>query len=172
MEKIKEILLKDRKTSNLVLILVLLVIVLVFFNYIFNDDKTNVNEIQTVSTNVTETDNIETRLSNIISKIEGVNSASVLITYSSSDKTVPVYDTKENIDTTTEQSKTSTKKTIEKKVAYEGSQALVENKETATSSGAIIVVTGSITDNTKEEIRKAVSYATGAPIHKIQIFVN
>ena len=115
MEKLKELLNKDKKTSNLVLILILLVIVLISFNSIFNSDK---NEDRTTSAlsenivNVTET--AETRLANIISKINGVDSASVMISYSSTEKIIPVYDTKENIDTTTEDDRTSSKKTVEK----------------------------------------------------------
>ena len=177
MEKIKELLSKDKKTSNLILIVVLLVIVLIATNYIFNDDTnldTNIqasNDIVSVSN-----DDIETKLANIISKIDGVESASVMVSFSSTEKIIPVYDTKENIDTTTDEDKTSSKKTVEKTVAYEGEgsskSALLESKETAEATGAIVVVSGVITDNTKLEIKEAVSMVTNVPLHKVQIFVN
>ena len=177
MEKIKELLSKDKKTSNLILIVVLLVIVLIATNYIFNDDTnldTNIqasNDIVSVSN-----DDIETKLANIISKIDGVESASVMVSFSSTEKIIPVYDTKENIDTTTDEDKTSSKKTVEKTVAYEGEpsskSALLESKETAEATGAIVVVNGILTDNTKLEIKEAVSMVTNVPLHKVQIFVN
>lgn len=177
MDKLKEILNKDKKTSNLVLILVLLVILLVASNYIFNDSKQESGDTSVISENVIDVGGtMEERLSNIISKIKGVNSANVMISYSSTEKIIPVYDTKENIDTTTEEDKTSSKKTVEKTVAYEGEgnskNALLESKQTAEAAGAIVVVTGSITDSVSMEIKEAVSMVTNVPLHKIQIFVN
>lgn len=177
MEKLKEFLNKDKKTSNLVLILVLLVIVLISFNNIFNSDKSDNKTTAALSENiVSATDSTETRLANIISKINGVDSASVMISYASTEKIVPVYDTKENIDTTTEDDRTSSKKTVEKTVAYEGEgngkNALLESKQTAEATGAIVVVNGNIYENTKLEIKEAVAMVTNVPLHKVQIFVN
>lgn len=176
MEKLKQILNKDKKTSNLILILALLVIVLIFMNYIFNEPQ-EIETKEAISENVrSNIDSVETRLANIISKIKGVENASVMVSFSSTEKIIPVYDTKENIDTTTDEDKTSSKKTIEKTVAYEGEgnskNALVESKENAEATGAIIVVSGNITDSIKLEIKEAVSMVTSVPLHKIQIFVN
>lgn len=177
MEKIRELLNKDKKTSNLILIVALLVIVLIATNYIFNEPE-NIQESKNVlSENIsTSSQDTESKLSNIISKIEGVESASVMISFSSTEKIIPVYDTKENIDTTTQEEKTSSKKTIEKTVAYQGEGnskvALLESKETAEATGAIIVVSGSITDKVRLEIKEAVSMVTNVPLHKVQIFVN
>ena len=177
MEKLKEILNKDKKTSNLILIVVLLVIVLISMNYIFSSDSSSDESKSVLSENVTSaTDNIETKLANIISKIEGVETANVMVSFSSTEKIIPVYDTKENIDTTTEDDKTSSKKTVEKTVAYEGEgsskNALLESKETAEATGAIIVVTGNITDSIKLDIKEAISMVTAVPLHKVQLFVN
>ena len=171
MDKLKNILKKDKKTSNLIFILLLLVIVLIFFNYIFSSDDKK-RTVETLSKDVVGEESIDTKLSNIISKISGVNSASVLVCYTSTDKKIPIYDTKENVDILTDSGKTSTKKTTEKNVAYEGTTALIESKEIPEATGVIIVVNGNITENTKEEIKNAVSFVTNVPIHKIQIFVN
>lgn len=177
MEKLKELLNKDKKTSNLVLILVLFVIVLVAFNNIFSSDKDDNKTTAVLSENVgNNKESTETKLANIICKINGVESASVMISYSSTEKIIPVYDTKENIDTTTEDDRTSSKKTVEKTVAYEGEgsgkNALLESKQTAEATGAIVVVNGSIYENTKLEIKEAVAMVTNVPLHKVQIFVN
>jgi len=177
MGKLKELLSKDKKTSNLVLILVLLVIVLVSFNNIFSSDKNDNKTTSVLSENVvSDKESAEIRLANIISKIKGVESASVMISYSSTEKIIPVYDTKENIDTTTEDDRTSSKKTVEKTVAYEGEgsgkNALLESKQTAEATGAIVVVNGNIYENTKLEIKEAVAMVTNVPLYKVQIFVN
>lgn len=177
MDKLKELLNKDKKTSNLILIVILLVIVLVFANNIFNSEENNNSATSVLSENVINSkDSAETRLANIISKIEGVETANVMISYSSTEKIIPVYDTKENIDTTTQDDKTSSKKTVEKTVAYEGEgsskNALLESKETAEATGAIVVVNGVISENIKLEIKEAVAMVTNVPLHKVQIFVN
>lgn len=177
MEKLKELLNKDKKTSNLVLILILLVIVLISFNNIFNSEQKENKTTSVLSENVINvTEGIETRLANIISKINGVESTSVMISYSSTEKIIPVYDTKENVDTTTEDDRTSSKKTIEKTVAYEGEgsgkNALLESKQTAEATGAIVVVNGNIYEDTKLAIKEAVAMVTNVPLHKVQIFVN
>lgn len=176
--KLKGILNKDKRTSNLVLIVILLAVVLIATSYIFEED----NEIETLmsasSSNVDfeMTDNIETKLAYIISKIKGVETADVMISYSRAEKIIPVYDVKEDVDSIKENNRESTKTTTEKTVAYEskdGSKvAMVESKETAEALGAIVVVTGNITNSVEGEIKQAVSYATNIPIHKIQIFVN
>ena len=177
MEKLKEILNKDKKTSNLILILVLLVIVLICFNNIFNSEQSENTSAVALSENVVNvSETTETKLANIISKINGVESASVMISYSSTEKIIPVYDTKENIDTTTEDDRTSSKKTVEKTVAYEGEgsdkNALLESKQTAEATGAIVVVKGTVYEKTKLEIKEAVAMVTNVPLHKVQIFVN
>lgn len=176
--KIKEILNKDKKTSNLMLIVVLLMILLIASNYIFDDSNNLEDSVSTSSSNISsdgET-NLENKLANIISKINGVERADVMISYSRAEKIIPVYDVREDIDSVKENTKESTKTTTEKTVAYEtkdGSKvAIVESKETASALGAIVVVSGNITNTVKGDIKAAVSYATNIPIHKIQIFVN
>ena len=177
MEKLKELLNKDKKTSNLVLIVILFVIVLIAMNSIFTSDEGNEKVTAVISENATDFENnIEMRLAGIISKISGVETAHVMISYASTEKVVPVYDTKENIDTTTEEDKTSSKKTVEKTVAYEGEgsvkSALLESKQTAEVTGAIVVVKGNVTEDKKLEIKGAVSMVTNVALHKVQIFVN
>lgn len=177
MEKLKELLNKDKKTSNLVLIVILLVILLIAMNNIFNSNESNEKVTTVISENTTDSESsLETRLSSIISKISGVETAHVMISYSSTEKVIPVYDTKENVDTTTEEDRTSSKKTVEKTVAYEGEgsskSALLESKATAEATGVIVVVTGNITEDKKLEIKEAVSMVTNVSLHKVQIFVN
>ena len=172
MEKIKAILSKDKKTSNLIFIGVLLVIVLIFMDYIFIDGEKQ-ESAPVISKEVVE-ETLDTKLARIINQISGVDSSSVLITYSSTHKIIPVYDTKEDVNTSIENGKTSTKKTVEKTVAYEGEEnnAIVESTQNAQATGAVVVVTGNITDSIKLQIKEAIAVVTNVPVHKIQIFVN
>ena len=82
--------------NNLVLIIVLLVILLIAINYIFNE-KEKIESKDVVSENTSTKDNeIESKLEKIIGSIEGVESANVMVAFSTTDKIIPVYDTKEN----------------------------------------------------------------------------
>ena len=177
-EKLKSILNKDKKTSNLVLILILLIVLLISINYIFETPENVGNVTETSSDNVVmqSSSDLETKLANIISKINGIESAHVMISYSTTEKVVPVYDVKENTDSIKENAKESIKSTTEKTVAYESKEgskvAIVESKETAQALGAVVVVSGNVTGNTESNIKQAVANTTNIPIHKIQIFVN
>lgn len=177
-DKLKDILNKDKKTSNLILIVILLSILLIATNYIFGDTNETKDSTFVVSNNVSSniTDDLEVKLANIITKINGVETADVMISYSRLEKVIPVYDVKEDVDSVKDSSKESTKTTTEKTVAYEtkdGSKvAIVESKETAAALGAIAVVSGDITEEIKSDIKLAVAYTTNIPIHRIQIFVN
>lgn len=167
--------------NNLILIIVLLVILLIAINYIFNekekidniDNKDVSNKRQDTSIN---TNDIESKLEKIICSIEGVNQANVMVAFSTTDKVIPVYDTKENVDTIKEENKTSTKTTTEKTVAYEdygsSKSVIIESKQNAIPTGAIVVVKGNITDTVESEIKQAVSMVTNVALHKIQLFVN
>ena len=103
---------KNKKTENLLSFLVILVITLIVINNIIKeDDKKDENKYKNAelaSTNV-ENDNsndLEKRLENILSKIDGVGDVSVLITYSESSQIVPIYN--ENISkSVTEETDTS-----------------------------------------------------------------
>ena len=172
-ERLKQLFSKEKRTSNLILVVILLVVILIATNYIFVDEG-NAKDItkEVMSINVNKQESIEQKLSNIIGKIEGIEVADVMVTYSATEKIIPVYDTKEDINTTAD----GTKKTTEKTVAYEseGSSkfAIVESKETPIATGAIVVAKGNVSESTKNEIKSAVSMVTGVPLHKIQIFLN
>ncbi len=177
-EKLKDILNKDKKISNLILIVILLSILLIATNYIFDDSNELENNVSVISNNISSdvTDELEIKLANIITKINGVETADVMISYSRLEKVIPVYDVKENVDSVKENAKESTKTVTEKTVAYESKEgskvAIVESKETAAALGAIAVVSGNITEEVKSDIKLAVAYTTNIPIHRIQIFVN
>lgn len=174
---------KKTKTQNLIFILILLVFALICINSIYKD-----NAVETIgkeekveeSSNKTETErynNIEENLKGILSEISGISEVSVMITYSSEEKMIPVYDIKE--DTTVEEnsdgnvSKTSKKTTTEKTVAYEEESgkktAIVEKKESPEIIGCIIAAKG-IDSVSEAKIKEAVSNTLDIPLHKVEVF--
>ena len=171
--KIMNIFSKDKRISNLLLVLGLLIIIAISADSLFAPKLK-----ETSSSNVVASEDIkiEEKLANIIKAIDGVREAEVLVTYSTSEKVLPVYDLKEDIDVEKYNEKETSKTTTEKNVAYETKNgekvAIIESKETALAAGAVVVVSGKIDTNTRNYIKDAVSVATGVPLHKIQVFVN
>lgn len=174
---------KKTKTQNLVFLVILLTFALICINNIYKQDTTPTlsenKEKQDIS-NKTETsnyNNIEQNLKNILSQISGVSDVSVMITYSSKEQMIPVYDVKE--DTTIEEdsdgdvSKTSKKTTTEKTVAYEeidGQKvAIVESKKSPDIIGVIIAAKG-IDGSNMIKIKEAVSNSLNIALHKVEVF--
>jgi len=171
--KIKHIFSSEKKTENLVVALVLLVVLFFAANYILTQET---DVIATNSDNVI-VENVETteaRLEEILGKINGISDVSVMINYSTTDKVIPVYDVKENIDEEKSDGKTSTTSVTEKNVAYQdgvnGKVPIVESTELASAEGAIVVASGVNTGNNISKVKEAVSCITGIPIHKISVF--
>lgn len=174
---------KKTKTQNLIFLVILLVFALICINTLSSkdtvttlsktqDDTENSNNLSTSYYN-----NIEENLKNILTEINGVSEVSVMLTYSSEEKMIPVYDIKE--DTTIEENSdgdetnSSKKTTTEKTVAYEeidGKKvAIVESKTSPEILGAIIAAKGVDSSNISK-IKSAVSNALDIPVHKVEIF--
>lgn len=107
-----------KKIENLIFLLIVLVITIFVMNYILNEDssKSSIDDTnQTNSSNkelassiddydveiddISLSSDLETKLESILSNISGVGEAKVLLNYSSSSQTIPMYDetTKESI---------------------------------------------------------------------------
>ncbi len=118
MEKLKKIF-KNKKTENLVAFLIILIITLIIINNIIKEDdnkkQTNYSGAELASSNSVEEKNIELeeRLENILSKINGVGEVSVLITYSESSTIVPIYNENISKNLTVENDTSGGKRTIQ-----------------------------------------------------------
>lgn len=113
MEKLKKMLKdKNRKIENLVVFLVILVITLIIINKIIKEDEPKATphysnaELASVSSNSVGSDDLEKRLENILSKMDGVGEVSVLVTYSQSSQVIPMYN-ESNSKSVTEETDTS-----------------------------------------------------------------
>lgn len=201
-DKLKKIINKDeeetegndkKKIENLVFFVVILIITIVIINTIWNGNKqgakqennTNSKQLATTSQENTKTntaqssDDLETKLENILSKIQGVGTVEVCINYSESSEVVAMYNETSKV-STTEEADTSggTRKIQEtdsqKDIIYEevdGEKTPITQKIIQPKiEGAIITAKGASNADIKTNIIQAVEAVTGLATHKIQVF--
>ena len=198
MNKIKEILKQSndnnnkRKTENLVVFVIILIITIIIINMILKTDKkdkTNDNIVSTkalaktqidstINQNLEEND-LQTSLENILSNIEGVGKTKVLITYSQTSQSIPLYNEDSSFSDTEEKDTSGGSRKIsenvsKKEIIY---QEINGEKVPVTQStvnpkieGAIILAKGATNSEIRLKITQAVEAATGVATHKIQVF--
>ncbi len=184
-----------KKIENLVFFVIVLIITIVIINVIWNDNKTTTKTEKNTSTkklatsitnesnsneNSTITENdLEGKLEQILSKIQGVGEVKVCLNYSESSEIVAMYNETSKINNT-EESDTSggTRKIQEtdtqKDIIYKeenGEKVPITQKIIQPKiEGAIITAKGANDMTTKTNIIQAVEAATGLATHKIQVF--
>lgn len=164
---------KKRKKENLVFILVLLVILLISMNYIFSgakdsdNVKENNNNDVAIEINNKENNNLEERIANIISQVEGISDVSIVINYKDNGKSEYVFNTKETINSEGESLN------VEKEVAFNenGSQknAIVDTIMYPQVEGAIVVARGVENTQVKQNIQSAIASLLGIASYKVQV---
>ena len=189
-EKIKNREGNNKKTiENLVVFIIILIVTVVLINYIWKDnnkEKMANNEISTKvlassesDSTISTEDEMEQKLEQILSKMKGVGEVKVLITYSQTSKTIPMY-SEDTSQTTTEETdsgggtRTINESTTKKDIVYEENSGV---KTPVTQSivnpvieGAVITAKGASNAEIKSSIIQAVEAATGLATHKIQVF--
>ena len=177
-----------KKIENLVFLLVILIITVISINVIWNGDKKKEDDTSTESNtkqlakNNNDTDNettLESKLENILSKINGVGKTDVMLTYTESTQMVPVYNKTEKTSNTDESDSGGGTRKIEEsdvsqEVVYEdenGKNVIATQKTVSPKiEGAIITAEGASNPTIKTSIIQAVEAATGLSKHKIQVF--
>ena len=180
-----------RKIENLIVFLIILVITVISINIIWNKNENNRNDEDVssykelansndASTNFENNEyNLEEKLKNILSKINGVGNVEVLITYQETSELIAMYN--ENVkESSTEETDTSGGKRVIQEV--DTSKDIVYQEESGTKmpitqkvvmpkmEGAIIIAEGANDSNVRANIIQAVEAATGLLSHKIQVF--
>ena len=185
-----------KKIENLVFLIVLVIITVVIINIIWNGDKTTnkeqsnndtskqlattnnktVNQIQIQGTSES---NLETRLEEILSQIQGVGEVKVLLNYSESSEVVAMYNETSRSSNTQETDTEGGSRTIQetdtqKDIIYQeenGEKTPITQKIVQPKiEGAIITAKGASQANVKTNIIQAVEAVTGLATHKIQVF--
>lgn len=178
-----------KKIENLIFLLVVLVITIIAINVIWKDDDSSKSEtkntnkqlanIDNNNISISNEDNLETKLENILEKINGVGKVDVMLTYTESTQIVPIYNKTEKTTNTNESdSGGGTRKIEESDVSQEVVYQEKEGKGTIATQktmspkieGAIITAQGAGNPTIKTNIIQAVEAATGLATHKIQVF--
>ena len=167
-----------KKIENLVFTIVLLIVTLFIIKNVFNDNKTDTKEniinIQKSEQANTGQD-IEKELEEILSQIKGVENVKVLITYSETEKVVPIYNESTSKSSTGEVDANGGERTVEsyditKEVVSDANQSPITEKVVLPKiEGAIVIAKGAENPTVKENILLAVEAATGLAVHKIQV---
>ena len=186
-----------KKIENLVFFVVLLIITIVIINFIWNgneeaNNKETMNDTSKQlasskngiekninSNNLDDTENLENKLKNILSKIQGVGEVEVCLNYSETSEVVAMYNENSTTSTTEETDDTGGSRKIEetdikKDVIFEendGTKTPITAKVIKPKiEGAIITAQGVNNAEIKNNIIQAVEAVTGLATHKIQVF--
>ncbi len=181
---------QKRKIENLVVLIVLVIVCIFVINSMWHTEETKENSELTENSGrklaqveqtqqVVSQDMAASNLEDILENIQGVGKVKVLITYSQTSSTIPMYN--ENVkQTTTEETDNAGG---ERKVTEEDTQKDIIFQETNGSKipvtqsvvnpkieGAIVTATGAGNIEVKTNIIQAVEAVTGLSTHKIQVF--
>ena len=179
---------KDNKKNveNLVVFLVLLIITVIAINIIWgNEQEENKDEdykvlaedFQNNGDNLNENEyDLEDKLEDILSKIQGVGKTKVLITYSKTSSIVPIYS--ESASTTTMEETDSSGGTRKQETASTNRDVVIDGKNDVIKQtvvlpkveGAIIIAEGGGNAEIKSNIIQAVAAVTGVATYKVQVF--
>ena len=179
-----------KKIENIVVFILILIIKVIIINVIWNGDNNKEEQVTDSNKKLATTNevtmetsnneyNIDSQLEEILSKIDGVGNVNVMITYSQTSQTVPLYNEETTVrDTEETDQEGGTRKITEsdskKDVVYKESSG---EKEPITQSivspkieGAIITAQGANNADVKTNIIQAVEAVTGLAVHKVQVF--
>ncbi|MCI8309736.1 MAG: hypothetical protein HFJ45_06075 [Clostridia bacterium] len=176
-----------KKTDNLIAFLIILIITLIVINKILKSEDSskkeisNSNSVELVSggnndliqeSNLTDEYDLESKLENILSNMNGVGKVQVLLTYSESSSVSPLYNETTSSSTVTDNAGSTTETKTETKDVFTDSsdEAVLEKKIMPKLEGAIVIAEGAGDTAVKANILSAVEAATGLLSHKVQVF--
>lgn len=175
-----------RQLENIVVFIIILIITVLIINNMWSKEDENKNDTtsskvlaQTTSSDLNTSENLEKKLENILSSIDGVGKVKVLIKYSESSTIVAMYNETSSESTTAENDAGGGSKNVKeteskKEVVYSDkngkNEPITEKVVMPVIEGTIITAQGASNANTKSAIVSAVEAVTGLAVHKIQVF--
>ncbi len=202
MGKIKEMMIKKgeepnkKKIENLVVFLIILIVTIVSINFIWNNDSENadknkqqydankklaseVQDITQAEEISSDENNMVEDLEEILSNINGVGKVKVMVTYSQTSQSVPLYNQDVSEKSTEESDSQGGNRKItetdnKKEIIYQEENGkktpITQSVISPTIEGAIITAEGAGNSIVKTNIIQAVEAVTGVATHKIQVF--
>ena len=180
-----------KKIENLIFFAIVLIITVIAINIIWSDKKETNKEINNTSSkqlasqldNNTEvlenSSDLEKKLENILTKIQGVGEVKVFINYSETSEVVAMYNENSKVSNTEETDTSGGIRKIQetdtqKDIVYQednGEKTPITKKVVSPKiEGAIITAKGASNATVKANIIQAVEAVTGLATHKIQVF--
>ena len=180
-----------KKIENLIFFAIVLIITVIAINIIWSDKKETNKEINNTSSkqlasqpdNNTEvlenSSDLEKKLENILTKIQGVGEVKVFINYSETSEVVAMYNENSKVSNTEETDTSGGIRKIQetdtqKDIVYQednGEKTPITKKVVSPKiEGAIITAKGASNATIKTNIIQAVEAVTGLATHKIQVF--
>lgn len=141
-------------------------------------DDTNVSTKTEVKESASETENedLESKLTQILSKINGAGDVDVMITFQSSEEIVPAYNSNTTTETTKEQDssggeRTTTSSTQNKTMITSNSnEPVILKTSEAEIKGVIVVASGANDPKVKELLYDAVKTSLQISGHQVEIY--
>lgn len=161
---------------------VCIVALLVMTFMLDNGEKETSAEKEVTSEQATKTKNekkdLEEKLTEILSKINGAGDVDVMITFESSEEIVPAYNSNTTTETTKEQDssggeRTTTSSTENKTLITSNSNdPIVLKTSEAEVKGVIVVASGASDPKVKETLYKAVQTSLQISGHQVEIYAK
>lgn len=159
-------------------ILVLILIAVMPYGQEESSKNNNETTTQTSAEAESQKDDLESKLTEILSKIDGAGDVDVMITFESSEEIVPAYNSNTTTETTKEQDssggeRTTTSSTENKTMITSSSNNPVVLKTSeAKIKGVIVVASGASDSDVKEVLYSAVQTSLQVSGHQVEIYAK
>lgn len=177
---------KKKQIENIVVFIIILIVTVLIINSMWSsekekkdDDTVDTSKVLAQTSTSSSQEDLEERLEDILSTINGVGKVKALIKYSESSTVVAMYNETVSESTTKENDANGGSKDVKetenkKEIVYTDedgtNKPITEKVVMPVIEGAIITAQGAGNANVKASIVSAVEAVTGLAVHKIQVF--
>lgn len=173
---------EKKKLKPLIFLAGICILALIAISVMPDDNKedTNVSTETEVKTSANETKNedLESKLTQILSKINGAGDIDVMITFQSSEEIVPAYNSNTTTETTKEQDSSGGERTttssIQNKtmITSNSNEPVILKTSEAEIKGVIVVASGANDPDVKELLYDAVKTSLQISGHQVEIYAK
>ena len=171
MEKLKQIFAKIKSVKNIEIIIGLVIIAVMIIRY-SNVSAANEKTDADSGGEATLTNNLETRLADILGEIEGAGEVKVMITYAGTGDKITAETTNTHTTTTNGSTSSTTTTTTTSSPVLSGSDVVILQEKMPEIKGVIVVAEGASDMKVKLKLMQATATVLGINANSIQIFTR
>ena len=171
MEKLKQIFAKIKSVKNIEIIIGLVIIavmIIIYSNVSAAKERTDAAS----GGEATLTNNLETRLADILGEIEGAGEVKVMITYAGTGDKITAETTNTHTTTTNGSTSSTTTTTTTSSPVLSGSDVVILQEKMPEIKGVIVVAEGASDMKVKLKLMQATATVLGINANSIQIFTR